>query len=260
MTADSLGTWKNPPLAYVVAELVISPHYNLANVIPNLQDLLRESYPRTQEAQELVIESNKATSQPVWRLMSADQKRAVQFGQRVIALHSTSYAHSTEFLGRWADVLEATEKAKLNPFVERAGLRLIDLVVPTGENAPENYLRSEIQGVKPEGAMTMGAMWAAGFDIKGCTVNLRTAAPTPRGLLFPPDFSPIQLAKPKILLEAEENLFKSKSIGFIDTDCMKNIQKVFNASELLSTYKEMQKLASLTFKTAMSELARDEWM
>ena len=37
MTDGSLGTWRHPPLAYVVAELAISPHYTLKAALPALQ-------------------------------------------------------------------------------------------------------------------------------------------------------------------------------------------------------------------------------
>ena len=38
MNTTTLGTWRKPPLAYVVAELVISPYYSLAAKVPGLQD------------------------------------------------------------------------------------------------------------------------------------------------------------------------------------------------------------------------------
>ena len=56
MTNTALGTWRRPPLAYVVAELVISPYYSMAAKVPGLQDRLRSAFPRTIEANELVID------------------------------------------------------------------------------------------------------------------------------------------------------------------------------------------------------------
>ncbi|MGH9959316.1 MAG: hypothetical protein ACREBC_19695, partial [Pyrinomonadaceae bacterium] len=76
MTIATLGTWRNPPLAYVVAELVISPYYSLRAAIPKLQDTLRAVYPRTVEGQEVVIEGNTPPEPlPIWRLMSTDQQQ-----------------------------------------------------------------------------------------------------------------------------------------------------------------------------------------
>ena len=53
MTTTTLGTWRKPPLAYVVAELVISPYYSMAAKVPGLQDWLRSTFPKTVEGQEL---------------------------------------------------------------------------------------------------------------------------------------------------------------------------------------------------------------
>lgn len=261
MDTTTLGTWNNPPLAYVVAELVISPYYSINNAVAGLQDMLRHAYPRTVEAQELVIDnSNKPSTQPLWRLLSADQTYGVQLGTRTISLHATSYLHSSDFLGRWAEILDAIGAAKLDTFVERAGLRYVDLIVPSGDCTPSDYLEEHLKGVVPEGAELTGSMWAAGFQFGDSLVNLRVAAPAPKGLLFPPDFNALPLKKPKVMQEADKWLKDNRPIGFIDTDCIKEIRRVFDATELADDYTEMQKLASRTFKTVLSDIAKGEWM
>jgi uncharacterized protein (TIGR04255 family) len=243
----------------VVAELVISPYYSMGNAVPGLQDSLRASYPRTVEAQELHVDGNKPSAQPLWRLLSGDQRFGVQLGTRAISLHATSYRDSQDFLTRWAEVLDAIAAAKLGAFVERAGLRYIDLIVPTAQLSPADYLEERLQGVKPEGAALTGSMWAAGFLYDGCVVNLRTAAPAPKGLLLPPDFNALPLSKPKVMLDAEARVKDDKPIGFIDTDCSKDLQRVFDAAELVDIYTGMQKLASEIFKNVLSKTGKGEW-
>lgn len=260
MTTTALGTWRQPPLAYVVAELVISPYYSMAGKVPSLQDRLRSSFPRTLEAKELVIASAKPSAQPLWQLISADKKHGVQLGTRSISLHATSYAQSSDFLSRWADVLDAIEGADLDAFVERAGLRYIDLIVPSEGQSPADYLTEGLKGVEPEDAHSTGAMWAAAFRFDESIVNLRTAAPAPQDLLLPPDFSALPLSKPPIMLAAEGRLKEEGAIGFLDTDCLRNIGRVFDAGALPTVYSEMQKLASRTFKAALSDIAKGEWV
>lgn len=260
MNTSTLGTWRNPPLAYVVAELVISPYYSMNSAVPGLQDKLRGAYPRTVEAQELVVDSNKPSTQTLWRLLSADQKHGVQFGTRAISLHATSYLHSNDFLSRWAEILDTIGAANLGAFVERAGLRYIDLIVPSGERSPAEYLEQRLQGVTPDGAISTGSMWASGFQFDGSIVNLRAAAPSPKGLVLPPDFNAMPLQKPKVMVDAEKRLKEERLIGFIDTDCLKEIQRVFDAAELVGVYTEMQKLVSRTFKAILSSAAKEEWV
>lgn len=260
MNNPVLGTWQKPPLVYVVAELVISPYYSMVSKVPGLQDRLRNVFPRTIEAKEIVFDAGKAAPQSLWQLMSGDQSHGLQVGTRSISLHATSYVQSSDFLGRWAEVLDAIQEASLGAFVERAGLRYIDLIVPSDGKLPADYLASGLKGIEPQGARSTGSMWAAAFQFDGSLVNLRAAAPAPLGLLLPPDFNALPLNKPAVLLEAEKCLKEEKAIGFIDTDCLKDIGKVFDAGELLGVYAELQKLTSKTFKAALSDIARGEWI
>ena len=158
MTTSTLGTWRKPPLSYVVAELVISPYYSMAAKVPGLQDRLRSSFPKTVEGQELVVDGAKPSAQPIWQLISADQKHGVQLGTRSISLHATSYVNSADLMTRWADVLDAIHEAGLGAFVERAGLRYVDLILPSGDRSPAEYLAQQLQGIAPDGAKPTGSL------------------------------------------------------------------------------------------------------
>lgn len=260
MTTKALGTWRRPPLAYVVAELVISPYYSMAAKIPGLQDRLRDSFPRTLEAKELVVNGAKPSAQPLWQLISADQKHGVQVGTRSISLHATSYAQSNDFLCRWTKVLDSIHASDLGAFVERAGLRYVDLIVPSGRRSPADYLTKGLKGIEPKDARSTGSMLAAAFQFDESTVNLRASAPAPQGVLLPPDFNALPLSKPPIMIEAEGRLMAKQTIGFVDTDCLRSVGQVFDGEELPRMYAEMQKLTSRTFKAALSSIARKEWV
>lgn len=260
MPTTTLGTWRKPPLAYVVAELVISPYYSMATKVPGLQDQLRSSFPKTVEGQELFVDGAKPSAQPIWQLISADQKHGVQLGTRSISLHATSYVNSADLLTRWADVLDAIHEAGLGAFVERAGLRYVDLILPSGDRSPAEYLAQQLQGIAPDGAKPTGSLWAAAFLFDGATVNLRAGAPAPAGMLLPPNFNAMPLHKPQVMVDCEKRVKDEKAIGFIDTDCLRDINQVFDAAQLVGIYTDMQKLTSRTFKAALSATANKEWM
>jgi len=260
MTIAALGTWRHPPLVYVVAELVISPYYSMTSKLPDLQDRLRKSFPRTIESNELIVDGNKPTTQTMWQLMSTDRTHGVQIGTRVISLHATSYAQSSEFLNRWAEILDAVQAAELEAFVERAGLRYIDLIVPSEGKTPVDYLAEKLQGITLDGGQSTGSMWAAAFQFDGSILNLRTAAPAPHGMLLPPDFNALPLAMPEVMVAANRRLKSELTTGYIDTDCLREIGRIFDASELVGIYSDMQKLTSKTFQAALSKIALQEWM
>lgn len=260
MTTTALGTWRRPPLAYVVAELMISPYYSMSAKVPGLQDRLRSTFPKTVEGQEFLVDGAKPSAQPIWQLLSTDQKHGVQLGIRSISLHATSYVNSADLMTRWADVLDAIHEAGLGAFVERAGLRYVDLIVPSDERSPADYLAQQLQGIAPDGSMQTGSMWAAAFQFDGATVNLRAGAPAPAGMLLPPNFNAMPLQKPSVMIDAENRLKQEKAIGFIDTDCIRDVNQVFDAAQLAGIYIDMQKLTSRTFKAALSAMATKEWM
>ena len=260
MPTTTLGTWRKPPLVYVVAELIISPYYSMATKVPGLQDRLRSTFPKTIEGQELVVDGAKPSAQPIWQLISADQKHGVQLGTRSISLHATSYVNSADLMTRWADVLDAIHEAGLGAFVERAGLRYVDLILPSGDRSPAEYLAQQLQGIAPDGAKPTGSLWAAAFLFDGTTVNLRAGAPAPAGMLLPPNFNAMPLHKPQVMVDCEKRVRDEKAIGFIDTDCLRDINQVFDAAQLVGIYTDMQKLTSRTFKAALSATANKEWM
>ncbi|MGH9906850.1 MAG: hypothetical protein ACRD8U_14860, partial [Pyrinomonadaceae bacterium] len=94
----------------------------------------------------------------------------------------------------------------------------------------------------------------------GSVVNARAAAPAPEGVLLPPNFNALPLQKPNVMLEGEKCLRNHRPVGFIDTDCLREIKKVFEAGELVGTFGAMQKLTSKTFQALISNVARKEWL
>jgi uncharacterized protein (TIGR04255 family) len=199
--------------------------------------------------------------QPIWQLIAPDQGLGVQLGTRAISLHATRYSDSKDFLSRWAEVLDAVAFAKLGAFVERAGLRFVDLIVPSKGHVPSDYLAGGLQGIALDGLRTQAALWVGNFASgDGMVVNARTGAPAPEGMLLPPNFNALPLQKPKVMIAAEKQLKEQKPIGFIDTDCLREMQGVFDARQLSESFAIMQRTTSKTFKLLISELARKEWV
>jgi hypothetical protein len=98
-------------------------------------------------------------------------------------------------------------------------------------------------------------MWAAAFQFDGSVVNLRAATGATRTLL-PPAFNALPLSKPRVMLDAEQLTSQSRAIGFIDTDCLRELNSVLDAADLVGVYAEMHKLTSRTFQAALSETAK----
>jgi len=256
-----LGSWRNPPLAYVVAELRISPYYTVKELMPALQSALRESFPRTIEGSELVIDtSSPPVQQPVWQLASADNARAVYLSTRSLALHATAYINFADFLKRWSHVLRAAHSSGLNAFVERAGLRYLDLIVPTADSRPEDYLVEQLRGVHAsESAKIQSSAWGVALSVERFVLQANIAAPSPEGMLFAPNFYALQLIKPRVMLEAEQRMKEKLPIGYIDTDGWCPLQEVLQPEPILELYGQLHDKVSSLFVSVLSDRAKEEW-
>jgi uncharacterized protein (TIGR04255 family) len=264
-----MGRWRKPPLAYVVAELGIAPHYGLAAKIAAIQEGLRSAFPRTVEATEVALPQSgipvsqtapALTSQPYWQLLDSTQTRGVLISYRAVALHVTAYEDSGDFLRRWAEILDVVDKANAEPFVERVGLRYIDLIVPGGEVMPADYLVRSIQGVDPpEGAQVQSRSWGLHYVLNGVTVQVRTATPAPAGFLLP-FINILPLRLPAVAAEAQERVANQQPIGWVDTDASCLVQKPFGAREITGLYVTLHQAISKTFKSLLSDRAKEEWI
>jgi len=256
-----LGSWRKPPLAYVVAELRISPYYSLKDVLPQLQTELRGDFPRTIEGSELAIDPASAPApQPIWQLLSADAAHGIYFSTRSISLHATSYINFQDFAERWDKVLVAIRNIGFNPFIERAGLRYIDMIVPEGDSQPKEYLIEQLWGVVPTlGFRTQSSIWGATFSVDEFVLQAHVAAPSPQGMIFVPNFNPLQLQRPSIMHNALERIQLKKPIGYADTDCWCSVQKVFDTDALKELYESLHDRVSGLFKSMLSDKAIKEW-
>jgi len=265
MSDTLLGTWRNPPLAYVVAEVGFSAHYSIAQFVPAIQESLRELFPRTDEGVEMALAISTPNQAPVpdriWRLTTADNGRGVHVGTRAVALHVTRYQDFSEFAKWLSSLLKAVQESGLNPFVERTGLRYIDYILPSDGHHLMEYLIPALRGITPPGARpAQTTMWAVTYPFDAFTVNARVVAPSLPGMILPPNFRPLPLAKPSTLLAAEQLSQNGKSFGIIDTDCIHTANEVFDAQALATKFVQMHKCVSVTFKSLISDLAVKEWV
>jgi uncharacterized protein (TIGR04255 family) len=268
-----LGTWHKPPLVYVVAELAIAPHYGIAESIAALQRELRAEYPRTQELAEFSLPpvafvgggQMQATSpaqmpQPAWHMLNQENTRGVSINHRAIGLHASAYIDSKDFIERWTNVIAALSASKLEVFIERAGLRYVDLLVPSTGNDLSNYLNEGVLGPSyPPNSKITQRMWATSYTVGDFSVQAYTFAPAPPGMLLPPTLRNIGLQMPDVLANAQKHTQVGGSVGWIDTDVGRDVKKPFDGETILEEYRKMHSIASACFRGFISPLAETEW-
>lgn len=264
MPKTSMGSWRHPPLAYVVAEVRISPFYKLESHIADFQAAVRETFPRTKEANvvRLEVQGNAPIVQHerVWRFFSENQRLGIDVSPRAIALHATEYQDFPTFAKQLDLILKAAEQAIPSLFVDALGLRYIDYILPKGSDSTLDYVVDSVRGFQPSSARkTKEAYWIANFELERGTLSLRIIPILPAGQSHPPNFGPLEVAPAETQVEAMKRAQQNLPIGCIDTDRMLPVEKKFAADELGTMFASMHGDISDIFRTTISEKAKKEW-
>jgi uncharacterized protein (TIGR04255 family) len=178
MPGRAMGSWRNPPLAYVVAEVKLSPFYKLDSYIADFQAGVRERFPRTKEGNvvRFEVQGNAPIVQheKVWRFFSENQRLGIHLSPTVLALHATEYEDFPIFSGQLRLVLTAAERAIPGLFVESLGLRYIDYLLPKEGESSWDYLVESVRGFTPPGARRVKeSYWIANFELEKGNVGVR---------------------------------------------------------------------------------------
>lgn len=265
MPTTPMGSWSNPPLAYVVAEVKLSPFYKLETHIGDFQSAVRDRFPRTKEGNVLRFEVQGnapiAQHEKVWRFFSANQRLGIDVSPRAIALHATEYEAFPVFSEQLAFILNAAEQTIPGMFVDSLGLRYIDYLLPKPGESTLDYVVETVRGfLPPRARRTREAYWIANFEFEKGTVSLRIIPMLATGQAHPPNFGPIEVAPSETQLEAIRRVQQKEQVGCIDTDRLMPVEKKFHAPELIALFNSMHEDVAQTFKATMSKKAESEWV
>lgn len=265
MTTSAMGSWRNPPLAYVVAEIRLSPFYQMGKYVPDFQAEIRATFPRTREGSVLRFELQGNAPAPsqekVWRFFSENQRMGIDLSARSVSLHVTEYRNFGTFSDSLRLIVTAAGKTIPDLFVEQLGLRYIDYILPATGERTFDYVVNSVHGFLPPGASTpKEAYWIANFAFERGSVNLKILPLMPAGSAQPPNFGPLELDPAEPQMEAIRRAKNNEPIGCIDTDRIMPVEKKFDAEELMAFFSQMHADVSETFKAAISEKAKSQWI
>lgn len=260
-----MGTWRNPPLAYVVAELQFAAYFQLGNHVGEFQAAIRDRFPRTQEGSvmRLEVQANAPVAQQekVWRFFSENQRIGVDLSARHIGLHATEYVDFPEFSETLQLVLQALDRAIPGLFVNRLGLRYIDYILPKAGESTWDYVVESLRGFTPPRAKkATEAYWIASYEFERGLASLRVIPVLPKGMVFPPNFGPIEVTPSATQLEAMKRGTSGEEVGCIDTDRLMPFERKLNSDELLDLFANMHTDVFDTFKAAISKKAEEAWV
>ena len=157
------GRLNNAPVVYVLCQIRFSPVEKMADFVPVIQEALRGQYP-VYEREQIGGVTLGPNGQPTfvqnenrWRFETRDQRTGYMLSTNQLITHTTAYVDSEDFRSRIVSGFRTVhEFAKLS-FIQRVGLRYIDLIIPGDDDRIEDYVnpalvgfRSQVSGLVPD--------------------------------------------------------------------------------------------------------------
>ncbi|MBL8693720.1 MAG: TIGR04255 family protein [Planctomycetes bacterium] len=144
------------PLERVLAQVRFAPvlSVNRPDFVGPFQEAIRSDYPHlqpeTSQTWNFGSEGVASTSTAVaWRFLNSDQKWIVVLTHSFVTLETTSYVTRSDFMARFAAILEALYRLIGPTSVDRLGVRYSDRITETTAEQLGGLLRPEVFGTTP---------------------------------------------------------------------------------------------------------------
>ena len=263
--ATALGQMANAPLALVLAQVRFSAYLTIANAIPAIQDALRRDYPvfRKGLIQTIEFGSGAPNVNNIERFdfADADNRQGFIVTPDSLVYVTTRYKTFEDFESKHRNVLDSFEKIVPDVFVERLGLRYIDVIVPRENEEPSDYVIDGLKGcaISRQETLKFSSQYIANWVLKGGAMKFRFISGV-REPFMPADMREIALAPAEIINRAASAKKDDKvSIGVLDFDRMMEHKGLMRATEVSKLFSTMHEDASVAFKQSISKLAERVW-
>src|SRR5258708_4485489 len=150
------GRLDKAPVVYVLCQIRFSPVEKLADYIPAIQEALRPQYP-VFEREQIGGVSLGPSAQPVfiqnetrWRFETRDTRTGFMLSTNQLITHTTNYVDSDDFRERIVFGFRTLHEIAKLGFIQRIGLRYIDLIIPAPDDQMEKYIHPALLGFRPD--------------------------------------------------------------------------------------------------------------
>jgi uncharacterized protein (TIGR04255 family) len=265
-----LGTWKNAPLAYVVAEVRFGSILSLDAVAARLQDLVTASYPRLVKGQALALSFGEQgmTTQivPRYQFLSEDSRSSIVLANDTLSVHASSYIDSEHFANTLAGVWEAWIQARPKTFVERIGMRYWDIVFPEGGMPVNGFFAAPFAGAenlwggRQPARHTHELVYNLDDPVQHVVIvrigTVPAAQPYPPNFVLVPELQPSERLRRAIEIAREQT---DALIGFVDVDASADIKRALDVASFVECAKALHASQSGVFAAVTSEHGQKVW-
>lgn len=141
------------PLVLVLCQVRFSPILAMAQYFPKIQDKLRlKGYPVVKNAviQELLITpAGRSGAKHVrWQVQDKTGTQSIVVTENFLAFQTTAYTVFEDFVPQLALAVDMLAEEVQGLYLQRIGLRYVDLVRPGANETWHEYVRPELHGLR----------------------------------------------------------------------------------------------------------------
>lgn len=253
------GRLSKAPLVYALCQIRFSSVLKMKELIPDIQEKLRERYEGFEEEQVAGIQV-PAKGQPIvqaetrWRFESADQRSGYILQNAALVFHTTNYSDFDDFVPEIVRGFDVVATIARIQHIQRVGLRYVDLIESDSNNPAESFLHEHLRGFGSElgeiAEMFSQYLYRGNTDIGQLILKVTRGR---HEIPLPPDLLPMALKS------ARKPLKDGISI-FLDTDHFaEKADSPIPVANLEKMIRDLKAPIRTTFKKAISELAVKSW-
>lgn len=255
---------KLAPVFYTLAQIKFNPVSQLSEYVSKFQEKLRHiNFPDFNENEitgliirqsnnlEPSINQKKTTK---WEFNNIDQTEGYILLNDALSFHTTNYDTFDSFLDKLLNGLELLHEIINISYVDRLGLRYLDLINPNTDKKIDDYLKKEFLGL----TNIMKGEFKHSFSETAIEINNGTLVVksfiSNESALLPPDLSPLNLK-----LSPRFNNLEKGMKSILDTDYFSEKRSIFNLDDIKQQLISSHTIISESFKSSVTDFAIDSW-
>jgi uncharacterized protein (TIGR04255 family) len=259
--------WSNPPLYYSLAQLVFNEIPNLDQHISEIADYLRLSkftdyQPIEIDSVQFSIEQGseakiQTVKQKQWNFFNKEKKSVFSLSTNTLVFATTEYKERNDFVEKVLKGIEAINLTGKLDFIDRIGVRHIDLVIPSANKNACEYISLGLHGISTENSLKRVSQTTEGVYTNDlCWVICRnTLREFPAGLINPESF----MGLIQLNVNSKFNLPSNQEIACIDIDSFIQHRIDFDLQSIKDNLVNLRAFMEPILKSSITELALGEW-
>jgi uncharacterized protein (TIGR04255 family) len=255
---------KRAPVFFTLLQVRFNTILQLDEYVGPVQERLRRAgYPSFVERQTIAINlaavsgQQPSAPQPVvekrYCFGTVDQRHAFILNNDSLLFQSTAYGNFEAFSERFVQGLQTVHEVINLAYIDRVGLRYLDHIFPKPGEPLEQYLKSEMLGLRS----ALGGELMHAFSETACTIDnvlVRARALTQDGpLAFPPDI------KPEGMLLDERFTSAVGLHALLDSDGSTGRRDVFDIDVVRKDINDVHEGVRKVFRAAVTDHALAVW-